>query len=597
MSLLIAVATIALGQWIALGDGDLPHETRVALDFEESRWTREYAEHKVITRDQRAEGRAASDLAEAETLRDRSPDAFELALSTGVHPDGEWNRMLASASSAWNDTLNAATTPGDTREHRALQRRAAAAVADYVPSADLGSADESAPQRGQFAWWNDRDVRRMQSIVDHGFLPRVERYHTPLDFRGAVRMVGAIAGLLLSLIFFVVAPVLVSVQQAQESHENTLMPLIGTSLTPRGLSLGLLAGGVIGPMIVAAPLLALMGVSAVVAGVLLPTLAFTVVLFAGGFALSATGQLAGQFLGRRRTPGAVAISLLGLSGIAWMAGLGIGFESAEDPAQAITLLPQAASAWLLAQGFGMSIGWSDGALSSTAYALFQAGGAVALGALSVRALARRIALTEGPTLTRGEALAGLVAIIAMVCTAGSEVLGHSITDEESIAFYFATLAPTAIATLVLAMGRVPLRDAPPSMMQIPLRTIAAEVFAAAIIHLGAVTLVVGAQAAIALVGDPAALFHWTWAWAVIALLAARLAALPPRGFAPGIALGACLVGLIVTFANAFGRALGQLEVIMLADAGLVLGLTQAVGLVVVPGWLFHTLRARLGALR
>src|SRR5690606_3516848 len=125
-------------------------------------------------------------------------------------------------------------------EHAALRERAR--EFSLPPTHDFGDGNREPPQHVGFNWANDRQVVALERALDAGGIPQVRVYESPLSWGDAFGIVGFLAGLALAGFVTVLGPLLVGVQQAQERHENTLMPLTGTGLKPRELALGLASG-------------------------------------------------------------------------------------------------------------------------------------------------------------------------------------------------------------------------------------------------------------------------------------------------------------------------------------------------------------------
>src|SRR5690606_36065858 len=101
-----------------------------------------------------------------------------------------------------NTIKAAATSIPQTPGQRALRERAATYLS-IVPPASEQEVDIDAPG---FSWWSPEEVDRLASILDADLVPTFEAYRSPLDITGAIRFVGGIAGILLSLIALAVAP-------------------------------------------------------------------------------------------------------------------------------------------------------------------------------------------------------------------------------------------------------------------------------------------------------------------------------------------------------------------------------------------------------
>lgn len=562
LSAVMAVVSLFLGFWLALGNGPMEQELRVSLDLEQSEWEREHKEFIQIVHTY------------DEELMYSEPYMLESMRS-------EARSLLAAA----------VAKPAVEREHLELQ----AAAGELLEREGWPEPTSFDPY---FEWYDEWTVERISAIVDKDMKPEVVTYSSPLGVSDAFALLGFISGGILVLLGFIFGPLTVGVQQAQEMHENTLQPLTGTALNPRELVLGLASGPLSVVALFAAPQVLLYLLASLVSGSVFAATGMLVVTLAGCAALSLLAMLAGQIMGRRRTPGIVGGFLLCLLGFAAVVGMAFGLNMDDDVISAMTLLPQGSAFYLLHEAFT-----SQPQLAS--HDMIQAVSSIAVGVLGLAVGAgllmlvveRRVAGRSGPALTRTEALVGAVTaiILAMMTIPVWNDPWRQDTDE---LFYFLTLALLAPAMAILVMSRVPMGDLPPSLRRVPLKRILGELGAMLGIHLVAV---------LAICADPlgfggfhpVSMVYLLWCAGVLVLLSVRAVAYPMT-ILSGLWTVFCGIGLVVGFVHAVmwaaDKHLDAMDVVGLAQLSPLLGLAQVVLLVWIPVSLVRGLRKNLAGI-
>ncbi|HLT38204.1 MAG TPA: hypothetical protein VK034_18090, partial [Enhygromyxa sp.] len=394
-SLLLAMATFLIGFWIALGSGSFEQEIRVELRLEQNEWDRQNREFAVYTHSDFDHELALDD---AEQMRRRGPGAminerYGVVVAVSMH-GMQLAETAARSTSAW------------TEQEIALRDRARLLVGGGMSNV------QEWPEWSHFSWSNPDHVALLERVLDRRAVPEVRRYQSPLGLGDALRVVGFLAGWILTVCATVFGPLLVAIQQAQERHENTLTPLTGTALSPRELALGLAAGPTTVVAIFAAPQLLLFGACSLLVGDLVIALGLLGALAATGLFLTFAAQLLGHLVGQRRTPGIVAVALMGLLGVAWL--VGTAFLANVDPKVAglSAVLPTLGLAGLLAHSFAdLPAGYLDELqLSTLAWSV----AALVFAGLTLTALARKIEARPGPLLGPGAALLGALTCVGLI---------------------------------------------------------------------------------------------------------------------------------------------------------------------------------------
>jgi hypothetical protein len=577
-SLLIAAVTLLMGFWIALGSGSFERSLRMDLDLEDDEWARQRSEFVVYAHnDLLFEG--AQD--EAEWMRRVGPYAErgESYSEMGVVREHGWELVERAA---WSNNAKQA-------EHIALQQRARALL---DPSQTQDWADYE--YYHYFIWGDADDVALLERVLDRGGIPEVRYYESPLGFGDALKIIGFLAGLILTACATVFSPLLVAVQQAQERHENTLTPLTGTALNPRELALGLAAGPIAVVMIFAAPQLLMFGACALLVGKSLVALSLLVALATTGLFVTFASQLLGHLVGHRRTPGIVAIALMSLLGLAWLVGAGVLTDIDSDIARFAAVLPTLGLAGLLAEIFSpFPIRHFDALhLASLAWSV----AALVFAGLTLTALSHKIEGKQGASLSPGVALLGALTCIGLI-----NLAIPFDTNEEGLRMYLG-LAGLAIPFTILLMARVPVGDDPPRMRRVPVAKLLAE-FAG----WGAAHVVVALVVAIGLNEfddghslHPVALLWIGWCVVTLGLIAIRVVSIPAN-IPTHLFIGFCGASLIMGFVQAifwaFERNHSIENVFALSEVSPVLGLLQVAVTFGVPLLLLRNLRKKLGSLR
>jgi hypothetical protein len=562
-SLMIAAATALIGFWLALGSGTFEQEVRVDLRLEQNEWDRQLTEFVVFTHSSFQHDYALQDAAQ---LRHRG------AVAAQGESYSEVAMVSARGLELAQEAVNAESfvAPAD----RALYERAYQLV--------------GGPTSSSFFRWSDPAARAtLRRIVDLEAVPEVRRYQSPLGVSDSLKIIGFLAGLALAACATVFGPLLVALQQAQERHENTLMPLTGTAMSPRELALGLAAGPLAVVAIFAAPQLVMFGVCALLVGHMLSAVALLAALAATGLFLTFASQLLGQLVGQRRTPGVVAIALMGVLGVAWLSG--VAFLTERDPAIGgmAAVLPTIGLSGLLAFTFGefSMRGFETLLVATLAWSM----AALVFAGLTATALARKIESRPGALLNPRAALLGALTCIALIHVALRPA------DEEGL-LLFLGLAALALPFSLLLMARVPIGDDPPRMRRIPVPKLLAEFASWWVAHIVLAYLLSNTPERAL---HPVSMLYLGWCVVVLGMMAIRLVAIPARVL-DHLFLGFCGVSLIVGFAQALYWALERAPSIeylfALSKLSPVLGLVQVLVTIAVPIVLARSLSKNLGSI-
>lgn len=561
VSLVIAALTGIVGLWLALGSGDFEQGMRAEFQLEQHEFERERQEFTVYVHSQdelrRAE-RELRSLGKPAHTRDFG-DVSQLA---------DWGHNTLQQASMWNAP----------RQHRELQEqvRQLSGVRDF----SRGSS---------FNWHDPREVAELQAVVARGGVPAIELYSSPLGIRDALKITGFFAGVLLAGFATVFAPLLVAVQQAQERHENTLMPLTGTALSPRELAMGLALGPISVISIFAIPLLAIFLICAAVAGEVLVAGALLAALFATSVLFTFGAQLLGQLFGHRRTPGVIGISLMSATGVAWLMGAAFAAEADNDLAGFAAVFPHIGLSALLAEVFievPSSFAWAFVAI------FVWTCGAVVLAWLAMAALARKIEGSDGALLSRGHALIGALTAIVLVNVA----IPRSGYDAEAMRQYVG-LGMLALPFFALLLARVPTGDGPSRMRKVPVAKLLLEFGSWGVAHIVLAGLMFGIDEDAL---HPVALAWLSWCVAVLGLIAIRIVATPSK-VAANVWAGFCAFSLTLGFGQSVFWGVenghGLEDVFVLMELSPVLGLIQIGMTIWIPLSLVRHLRSNLGGLR
>jgi len=585
LALLLALVSVALGAWLALGPGRFEHGMRVELGLERSLAAQERLGFKLIA----ADPREAVELHRLVQAHRSAPGLARIAANPYPYGLELEDRVVDGLRQGLEDLMSAAH--GRHVGLIDLERPAHALLARFQleDSEPLGTWD-----RGD----DLEHHQRVERILARELRPTIEVYRSPLALADAARLTGLIAGGLTLLLLMLLAPVLAGTQMAQEVHENTLQPLTGTALSARELVLGLSFGPAVVVALLAAPQVALLLAAALAVGHLLPALALVLVSLIGGAFLTMLAQLAGLALGRTRTPGILGVALLAALAPLTMFGLALALELPRAATGVLALLPQAAAGHSLFEAF-IPAGTGVRPTRFDPVELAALGRSVALGALGMlvfaylglRALERRVGELAPAALTRGEALVGAALSIALVLHA-NPWHGH-IYDPTG--YYLGNLALALVPLTILLMMRVPLGDTPPALRRVPFGGLLLEFTVGVALCLAAATACMGV-APHGLLGSPVALAYLAWTVAVTGLLAVRVVALPMTLLAK-VWAGVGVLGVGVAFAHTVAWSRGDLHgpparVLALWDISPPLGVLQAVLMALIPALLVRTLQNR-----
>lgn len=519
LSAVIALAAIVAGLWIAQDPGRTARDLRTEMRIEQTLDERQRADFVVF----------AFDPWELQAYERMRSDV--LANGTGPEEDayrhGGIGRLHAEATIAASWAARGEGMASRLDPH--LRALAADAVAEH---GNVGAATQrTTPMHMQ------QDPAWLRLVIDNGLVPTVETYHSPLGLRDTIAVIGLTAGGVLGLLLLLVAPLMVGVQMANEVHENTLQPLTGTALTTRQLLLGMASGPLSVVALLAAPHVATFGLAAATSGRFVTAIGFLLALLAAGLLLVSLAQLVAAGLGKRRSPGMVAVGILVCVGMLGMGALVLGIGVTRNTLGIAATLPGAGAAHLWHATFlpVQRLSW-ESALFLDLRIVASSVGFVVLGGLSQLAIERRVAARPDGVLRRGEALVGAVVLIALALMA----MPHRVDGFGEV--YLATLALIAGPLQLFVMSRVPGGDLPPSMRTLPLSRIVAEY--AIVLGLHLVVVAVLADAPHASRFSAGAVLHLTWALGVAALVSIRGVA-APASLAAKVWLGVCLLSAMI----------------------------------------------------
>jgi hypothetical protein len=575
-SLVLAMVSGVLGMWLTLGSGNLEQSLRNDLGVEEYEYEIERQTFTVLTHDPFEHQRVEAELAD---LEHRAADT-----NTSMYNDGyKYGEAYDLFDQGHSIVAMAVTTPTANRKHAQLRERAAAMlgtpiVDDYVDG-----------YGNQFGWNDAGHVRMLEAVLDNNGIPKLAAYSSPLGVRDGFKLIGLFAGLLLAGFATVFAPLLVAVQQAQERHENTLMPLTGTALGARELAVGLAAGPTAVIAIFAAPQLLMFLVCSAIAGEILVAGAFLAALATTGVLFIFGAQLLGQLMGNKRTPGVIGIALMGLTGVMWLAGAGLMASAQHELAGVSAVLPHLGISALLTETFfDVPVSFSRVFVGAFVWT----SGAVILGWLTMNALSRRIEGTGGALLDRWSALLGVLTCIGLV-----NVALPTLTYQDQTVRQYLGLAMLALPLALLLMARVPTGDGHPRMRKVPVPALLLEFAAWGVLHVSAVAVIFGITMQSL---HPVTLGWITWCTVVLGLIAIRVVAVPTKT-AANLWTGFCAMSLLVGFAQAIYwaertsyRDIG--DVFAMSELSPMLGLLQVALTIWIPVSLVRHLRKSLGSI-
>lgn len=603
MSALLCVATVLLGAYLAVGRGHFEQEVRVELGHEEPLWQQQRETYTLFSRYDWEHRQRLQDASRARAMRETDRQQF-LDFAARGYDEGEnplgWSEVGSEIYDGYQNLFAAVHSVPLHREHHRLRERAAQALNMRLPDVQSLQGAYYDEYSSGFAWQSPDEVRRLRAILDADLVPAVEEYESPLGFGGAVRFIGGLAAMLMSLLMLVLAPLFVAVKQASEVHENTLQPLTGTSLSPSELARGLRSGPLAVIALFAVPLATAVLLSSLVVGTPLRALLFFGVIAAGTYGMASFGQLLGHVAGARRTPGIVGVALMLAMGMVWLIGTAVGFDAPHDARTLIGAVPQSSAAYVQvwALGLGRHAGPDAAALATIAFGGFAW---VAFGALASKVLAHRIGGLEGPALSRTWAFGGALVAVVLACLSTTVVLRGHVSTEDRQLFYFVDLLALAIPFGMLLMARVPISEAPPKLRNLPVLPLLGELMAMAVMHMVVTSLFVGTHA-FDLLSSPVALMYWLWAIAVVGLVAIRAAALPVAKVTTHMWIAFCAFCVLVAGAHVVGwtvkHGLSDAdEIFAFAKLSPLLGLVQFVCVLLVPYLCVRVLKQNFASLR
>ena len=585
LALLLGVLVTVVTSWISFGQGSFEREIRVALGRETPRWEQEHQDFKIIVDSAEHFG----DLRRQRVSIEKSdPATFYRALLHQQRVGPLDYRLRSQIELALDFVSNAAysTTPADSPSVRSLRQRARTFIEPFV---------YEMPEHGGYANLQMEDDRqRLTAILDQNAIPSIELYRSPLGSEDWVILLGCLSGGLLTLLFLVFGPLLVAIQQAQEVHENTLAPLLGTTMSPRQLALGLASGPMSVITLFALPQLFIFLPCVFFLGFPLASLAFLLALVAAALFAILLAQLMGQVLGAKRTPGIIGIALLTFYFCMWITGLvlALNIEDSAKLTGCLALLPSSQTLYLLRSSFSTELSAYPPHSLAQLFALTGALVYGGLGFLVLESLSKLLRGNYAPLLGRKQALLGAVGCILLVLIGLPQAGSHHLDGEELAFFYLAGLALMALPLTLLLTTRVPFGELPPTMRRIPLRSILTELAVVAGLHMVSVVaslLFVKGDHIVdpfSEVIDPGFLFYLLWSFLVLGLVVVRSVAAPSNvaGKIWTLFCGAALLGAFGQLVHIADNSwLQSSDYLVLFKISPVLGLIQ-VGLLLWIPW-------------
>lgn len=575
VSVVLGVLSVLIGAWLSFGSGGFEQDMRRELDLEQSSWERERASFTVTAHD-------------SYTYERLTLDREQLLAHNTVSSDYS---LLTNEREQAYATLYTALTMEAPAEHAALEADIETLLAAQPPSGDL--AEDSQWRYGQenrdsqFDWYVPLQRQRIRAIIDQKLVPEVVLYSSPLALADGVRLTGAVAGGFVVILMLIVAPLASGATVAQEVHENTLQPVLGTRLRPVDIVTGFTASGVGLAGLLAAPSLVVMLIAGVFAGHIENLVPFLLLLPAASLFLVLFTQLVGFGLGRRWSSGIVATLLTGALCMLMLFSVGIGMNLEDDMVGLIAMMPPVGLVHALRELFvphmRLSVVETQHALVITSVTV------VCLSVLAYvmsRALTRRIEGRTQASITRMEGL--LAAAVSMVLALA---VVPEFDTNDAIPAYFISLGLVSFAWQLIIAGRVPVGDGPSSLRTIPLRSIMLEFAAFVGLHAALLLAVFGPGE---VPFEPMGAFHLLWALVVLALLAVRLVAIPTNILSSLFAMvcfGSICFEMVCAGASAASdHGFGGQHPFVLFEASAVLGVLQLVLTVAIPLVLVRALR-------
>lgn len=522
-SALLGLLSIVLGLWISFGHGGMERDLRRDLGLEQARW-----EHDRIT--------------------------FSITIDDARAYEGARNQEAAFSSSQWQidhevedayATLYVALEQAGTSRQQDVARINALLEKrppDLSQFGDQLSAQQFYTEQRRdynFDWHSPRSRQRLEAILDAQLSPNLVLYQSPVDAAGAVRLTGLIAGSFVLALMLIAAPLSAGATVAQEVHENTLQPILGTRLRAKDIVMGMTASGLTLATLLAAPsFLVLIGAS-VLSGHALHIVPFLLLLVASSLVLTLFSQLVGLGLGRRWAGGVVAALLTAGLAFIVLVGGAVGMNLEDELIGFITISPATGLVHDLREMF-----LPHGRLGDTDLAFAQLVGvsAVALFATFAwalnQALTRRISGTTQASLTRVE---GIVTAVAVTCAALFAVPDFG--RGEPLPIYFLSLGFALLPWQLILMGRVATGDGPAALRKAPVSTVLSELAMFVGLH-ALVVLVLAGMTNVSWGG----VFHLAWTFTVVGLIAVRVVAVPTK-ILSGIWVSFCMSSILAGLAQ------------------------------------------------
>jgi hypothetical protein len=546
------------------------------MDLEQSRWDQDRIAFQIT----------AHDVYHLESLN------YELKRFNDTGLADEYSQIGSERERAYS-TLYTALSVDAPQQYAGLQAKAQALLDAHPPTrVDDPQWYYSQDARDwQFNWLQESERTRLQSIIDRELTPKVVLYASPLSFMDGIRVTGAVAGGLVVLLMLVVAPLSSGATLAQEVHENTLQPVLGTRLRPVDIISGLTVSGLALGGLLAAPSLLVMLVAGAVAGNQIQLLPFLLLLPAASLFTVLLTELVGFGLGKRWSSGIVATVLTAGLCMAMLFSIGFGMNLDDEMIGFVAMMPPVGLVHGLRELFvpGTRLNAYEVVEAMRVSSL----AVVGFGALAVvmgRALTRRIEGRTQASLTRAEGFvaAALTLMLALVVV-------PDFKDSNAVPAYFVSLGLVALPWMLILGGRVPVGDGPSKLRTLPLRSIMLELLGYVAIHTTVLVAIFGVEH---VPWTAMGAFHLVWALAVMGLVAVRMVALPTN------IVGSLFVMLSIAavcfefvsagiFAASAEHSMYSPSVpapFVLFEASVVLGIMQLLLTVVIPVALVRALR-------
>lgn len=576
-SALLGLLSVLVGVWLSFGTGEFERDMRRAMDLEENRWDQDRISFRIT----------ADSALEFEMLED-DLDRLDRAGSVDEYS------QLGSVRERAYSTLYTALSVDPPALFQSQQDQIRALLAEHPPSSQIDDPQWHYSENlrdYQFDWYQPSERARLQAIIDRELTPAVTLYASPLDATDGVRVTGAVAGGLVVLLMLIVAPLSSGATLAQEVHENTLQPVLGTRLRPADIIAGLTLSGLALGGLLAAPSLLVTLVAGLAAGTQIQLLPFVLLLPAASVFTVLLTQLVGFGLGRRWSSGIVATLLTAGLCMAMLFSVGFGMNLEDEMIGLVAMMPPVGLVHALRELFvpGLRLGPADVAAAMQVSVLAVVGFG-ALAGIMGRALTRRIEGRTQASLTRVEGFvaAALTLVLALVVI-------PDFNDTHAVAAYFVSLGLVALPWMLVLGGRVPVGDGPAKLRTIPLRSIMLELAGYVAIHTTVLVAIFGFDH---VPWTAAGAFHLLWALAVMGLVAVRMVALPTNivgSLFVMLSLAAvCFefvsAGIFASAADHTLYAQGPVSPFVLFEASAVLGVIQLVLTVSIPVALVRALR-------